>query len=79
MSQTMSFFIGMLARLVSLLASHYADWLLHKVAEGTDEVIGFLCEVREFAQWLVGALAEQLCGRRQRSYDGHWEPEVFGR
>jgi hypothetical protein len=80
MSQTLSFVIGMVARLISLILSNYSDWLLHKVAEGTDEVIGFLFELQEFGQWLVAAIAEQFCGRRRyRPYGHEYEPELYGR
>ena len=69
MSPTLSFLVGMVARLISLILANYSDWLLQKVTEGTDEVVGFLDELREFGQWLVNAIAEQFCGRqRYRPY-----------
>lgn len=75
------FAAGSLARLLSALAAFYSDWLFNRLLDGADAGIDFVSDVIEFGHWLVGMIAQRVCGQRGR---GHidlddWQPELFSR
>lgn len=76
MKDVVAFSIGVLARLVGLIAERYAGWLLHKVSEGAELGIDALTDLREFMQWLLHSAASQLSGGRGYAY-GDYEDQ-FG-
>lgn len=66
--------IGMLARLVSTVASHYADWLMQQVLEREVD-LDFVRDLKQFWRWLLAMLTQQLGGRHRM---GGYEEEFAG-
>lgn len=76
MRQFTTFTIGLLARLVSIIATLYGDWLLRKILAGTEH-FDFLRDLKRFFRWLLTRLADWLCGRRSGYEDDGYEAELF--
>jgi hypothetical protein len=68
MPRFQKFTIGMLARVLGLIADHFAQWLLHQVSSGGEHGLSFLDDVWEFGQALLRMLAEQFGGRSRPRY-----------
>lgn len=75
------FAAGSFARLLSALAAFYSDWLFNRLLDGADAGIDLVSDVIEFGHWLVGMIAQRVCGQRgHRQFDTDgWQPELFAR
>lgn len=73
------FLAGIVARGVGVVATIYADWLMQKIADGTDAGIDFWQDLKRFCRWLVRVLSERWCGGsgRQAGYEGDWQPATY--
>jgi len=69
----------LLARAVGVIATTYADWLMQKIADGTDAGIDFWQDLKRFCRWLVKVLSEKLSGRsgRHAGYEEEWQPGMY--
>jgi hypothetical protein len=71
--------LGVFARLLSTLVSHYASWLFHRVSD-EDEEPDFWDDLCAFGDWLLQVTAGWFIGWRSNSYaqDGDgWEPGLY--
>jgi hypothetical protein len=68
MTPFFKFGIGMLARLVGIVADNFARWTFQQVSEGADAGMDLLTDLWDFGQSLLRMLASQLCGRPMRRY-----------
>jgi len=74
------FVTGLVARAVGVIATTYADWLIQKIADGTDAAIDFWLDLKRSCRWLVKVLSERWCGNaiRHAGYDEGWQPGMYG-
>lgn len=81
MERYILFAAGAIARVLSVLAAYYSDWLFNRLLDGADAGLGFLDDVREFLSELVGVVAQRISGRRvhgyDREYDEGYRPGLF--
>jgi hypothetical protein len=83
MRRLLMFGLGLLARLLALIAGHYADWLFGRASEEDDRGVDLLHDLGRFFRRLVTMTARRLTGRNgDRHYDyeeeQEWQPELFG-
>jgi hypothetical protein len=72
--------LGILARLLSTLAGHYAGWLFRHIGSDDDEDFDFWSHLRAFGEWLLQLIPSWFLGHRVSSYahDGDgWEPDLY--
>ena len=83
MKSAWTFGLGIIARILGVILAHYADWMMHKVAEGADVGRGFVADLGKFARRVLRVFAGQMCGRSIRRYEDceeqeRYEPSLFG-
>ncbi|MBL8794284.1 MAG: hypothetical protein JNM56_10285 [Planctomycetia bacterium] len=72
--------LGLLARALSVVAAHYSDWLLNKLAQGCDAGFGFFRDFKRFWARLLTTVAYQLGSRRGQAgayEEEEWQPELY--
>lgn len=79
MKDVWAFWIGMLARLVGVIAERYAGWLFGKIGDGAELGLDLLDDIGEFFHSMLQWAASQLCGRRTFGYDEEWRPGLHMR
>lgn len=62
MAKVLLFAVGTFARLVSIIADLYGDWVLGKIPQGADYGFDWLRDLPLFGEWLVEVLADRWCG-----------------
>jgi hypothetical protein len=68
MSRYLMFGLGILARVVSVLADCYSDWIWRQLAEGVEATFDVIADFWEFSCWVSEELIGRWCGYN-RSYE----------
>lgn len=62
MNHWLIFGAGVLARLVSVAAELYSDWLLAKLRDGGRAMHNFVDDLFAFGEWVISLLAHRWAG-----------------
>lgn len=81
MERFLWFAVGAFARVLSMVAAYYSDWLFDRLLDGAEAGLDFMADVREFFDALVGVIVQRITGRRvhgyDREYDEGYRPGLF--
>lgn len=65
----LTFMVGAVAKIVGIVATTYADWLLDKLTDGTSDGWSLLRDLKAFWRRLLRLLAGALTNRRREYQD----------
>lgn len=69
MRPLLTFGIGMIARVLAMLAEHFSRWVFQQVSEGSEAGLDLLGELYQFCLWFLRMMASRLGGRRHRHHE----------
>jgi hypothetical protein len=64
MKETLTFSVGVVARLVGVIVEKYAGWLLSRIGAGAEYSLDLVQDFRDFVRSMLQWVARQLCGRQ---------------
>ena len=65
MNRLLALALGLGARALSLVSGLLSDWILAKLTDGAVVGLELASDAREFAEWLIAALAHYMGGGGQ--------------